>query len=407
MQCYQISFFPRPTIRLLTGLLLCVIALQHQSAFAEEADAADQTKPSMSELLTDPEDGKLDASAFLATTKGFLPIVSIITEPAVGFGAALALVFFHDSIQNRAEQMKQLNAEGKQVRLAPPSLTGVFGLATENGSRMGGVFHFGVWKHDQLRYTGALMLPSMNLDFYGIGDFLPIDSVSYKLKGHYFLQELVSRLGGSDFFLGGNYKHTKFDVNLDSAINIPGIPQRVTIRSSGIGLVAKFDSRNSIFTPDSGTNINIEASFYREALGSDNNFTMLSTHFRTWLPLHSNWTLGLRLDGDFSSDSTPFYMLPAISLRGISATRYQGEQAVTVEAELRWDFTPRWSLVGFAGAGRTATNTMNELVKSKTHPAAGAGFRYLLARLFHLRVGLDVAKSQEESAIYITMGSAW
>ncbi len=408
MQRYQISFFLKPTLCLLAGLLLCMIALHPQSAFAEETNpAAEQTKPTLSELLTDPEDGQLDASAFLATTKGFLPVVSIITEPAVGFGAALGLVFFHDSIQNRAEQMKQLNAEGKQVRLAPPSLTGLFGMATENGSRAGGVFHFGVWKHDQLRYTGALMLPAMNLDFYGVGDFLPVDSVSYELKGHYFLQELISRIGDSDFFLGGNYKHTKFVVSLDSAINIPVIPQSVTIRSSGIGLVAKFDSRNSMFTPDTGTNIIIEASFYREAFGSDNNFNMLLTHFRTWLPIRSNWTLGLRLDGDFSSDDTPFYMLPAIRLRGISATRYQGDHAVTAEAELRWDFTPRWSLVGFAGAGRTATYTVNELVKSKTHPAVGAGFRYLLARLFHLRVGIDVAKSQEESAVYITMGSAW
>ena len=398
----------KSAVCMVAGLLLFVSIMYPQAALSEEIAAVpEEIKPTLSELLTDPQDGKLDASAFLATTKGFLPVVSIITEPAVGFGAALGLVFFHDSIKNRAEKMKASNPDGSKVRLAPPSLTGLFGLATENGSLGAGVFHFGVWKHDTLRYTGALMFPSMNLDFYGIGDYLPIDSVSYNLKGSFFLQELLARIADSDFFLGANYKNTQFDVKLDSAIDIPDIPQSVSVRSSGIGFVAKYDSRSSIFTPDYGSDIKVEATFYRDAIGSDNDFTLFLTHLRTWLPLHQDWTLGLRLDGDFSSGDTPFYMLPAISLRGISATRYQGDQAVTAEAELRWDFTPRWSLVGFAGAGRTATSSANELVKSKSHPAAGLGFRYLLARLFHLRAGIDIATSQEESAVYITMGSAW
>ena len=35
-------------------------------------------------LFTDPEDGALDASEWLLEKKGFLPVPTIITEPAVG-----------------------------------------------------------------------------------------------------------------------------------------------------------------------------------------------------------------------------------------------------------------------------------------------------------------------------------
>ena len=38
---------------------------------------------------------------------------------------------------------------------------------------------------------------------------------------------------------------------------------------------------------------------------------------------------------------------------------------------------------------------------------AGAGFRYLLARLFGIRAGIDVARGPEDWALYIVVGSAW
>ncbi|WP_456404051.1 hypothetical protein [Thiolapillus sp.] len=44
--------------------------------------------------LIDPQDGYLDASNWLATRTGFLPVPIIITEPAVGYGGGLALAFF-------------------------------------------------------------------------------------------------------------------------------------------------------------------------------------------------------------------------------------------------------------------------------------------------------------------------
>ncbi len=50
---------------------------------------------SFMDKFIDPKDGKLDASDWLLKHKGFLPVPEIITEPAVGYGAGLALLFFH------------------------------------------------------------------------------------------------------------------------------------------------------------------------------------------------------------------------------------------------------------------------------------------------------------------------
>jgi hemolysin activation/secretion protein len=100
-------------------------------------------------------------------------------------------------------------------------------------------------------------------------------------------------------------------------------------------------------------------------------------------------------------------MLPFVWLRGIPALRYQGEAAATFEAELRWDFTRRWSLVGFIGEGWTSYDHFSDTALKDGHIAGGIGFRYLLARAFRLRAGIDLARGPEDSAIYITVGNAW
>ena len=69
--------------------------------------------------------------------------------------------------------------------------------------------------------------------------------------------------------------------------------------------------------------------------------------------------------------------------------------------------TRRWSLVGFAGTGWTARGDLSELGENGNHPAGGFGFRYLVARLFNLRAGIDVGFSEEDTAVYLTTGSAW
>ena len=76
------------------------------------------------------------------------------------------------------------------------------------------------------------------------------------------------------------------------------------------------------------------------------------------------------------------------------------------EVEARWDVTPRWSLVGFVGSGWTA-DSIGELGGESGIVAGGGGFRYLLARRYGLRVGLDVARGPDDTVVYMAVGSNW
>jgi hypothetical protein len=117
-----------------------------KSTDVSEDESSDET--SKRDLFFDSEDGKLDFSAFLATATGFLPVASLITEPAVGYGGTFGLMFLHDSITGRAEAVATRNPDGTLKRLPPPSITWVGGFATQNGSWGAGLAHLGIFKED-------------------------------------------------------------------------------------------------------------------------------------------------------------------------------------------------------------------------------------------------------------------
>ena len=386
--------------------ILCV--LSWMLALSDTAYAA-----SFFEQFIDPHDGKFDASQWLIDAKGFLPVPIIVTEPAVGFGAGAALLFFHakkdDPYLKEAKTSFQKDSVVQKTSL-PPSISGVIGLATENGTWAGGGFHWGTWKKDHIRYTGALAYPSVNLTFYG-SENRPVlkNGIDYNLKGWFLLQEIIFRIKNSNFFLGPKLTYFDSVSSIDFKIPAEGIkPWELGLKNYGLGLALKYDSQDNIFTPSSGINADFSTLFYKGEGGliSSREYTLTDATSRIYWKLFEDLVLGWRLDGGFSGGDTPFYSLPYIDLRGIPAMRYQGKYALATDVETRWDVNDRWSLVFFGGVGRTA-DSMSDFSDSEDRWAGGAGFRYLMARMLGLYTGVDIARGPEEWAFYIQVGSAW
>ena len=93
-------------------------------------------------------------------------------------------------------------------------------------------------------------------------------------------------------------------------------------------------------------------------------------------------------------------------MRGIPILKYQGNTDVLAEMETRWDVVEGWSAIAFGGTGK-AFNEWSEFKNAAWIFSYGAGFRYLIARAFKLRVGVDVAHGPGTWAYYIVFGSNW
>lgn len=366
---------------------------------------------SMMDDFIDPQDGMFDVSHWLAERKGFFPIPFIITEPAVGFGLGAGLLFLHDPLAGKTAEGKTFDPQNidKKGRIIPPSVSGVFGGYTENDSWFVGGAHMGVWKNDDIRYTGVLAQASLNLKFYGLdgGNGPSSNGLNFNIEPTIFLQEVKFRIKDSDFFAGINY------LLLDSTIefSLSGLPieipaQKFDSTSASISLLLDYDSRDTLFTPSSGLSSGIKASFFREAFGSDDEFEKYKAYAKFFTPLTERLVLGLRGEVETLNGDPAFYQYPFINLRGIPAMRYQGETVTVGEAEFRWNFISRWSLILFGGIGNVESADF-VVAADDTVYTKGAGFRYFIARRFGAHAGVDVAKGPEDTVFYITFGQAW
>lgn len=374
------------------------------TAQAEVAAASAEPRQGFRELLHDPQDGHLDMSEWLLNHRGALPVPIVITEPALGYGGGVALIFFHRPAGSGATRT---TASGK-TRFISPNIYGVMGLKTENGSKAyggGAMLHF---DEDRWRYKGGAAKASLNLDFYTQGRFLPVTEIGYNVDGLVSFQQVQRRIGDEDFYVGLTWIYMDMDVGFDTASDRDFFTDKeVSQKTSGLGFSLEYDTRDNPFTPSSGWTTELTGNFYRQGLGGDVDFDSWRAKTFAYLPVFDHrLVVGGRLDLRAVDGDVPFYRLPYVDMRGIAAGRYQDRRAAMLETELRWNLTPRWALIGFLGAGR-AWGRRDSFGDATTAVAKGAGFRYLLARKLGLYGGLDYAWGPEDHTFYIQMGSAW
>jgi outer membrane protein assembly factor BamA len=350
--------------------------------------------------LWSPEDGWLDISSFVDKAYGFVPLAIPITEPAIGYGLGGALIFI-DKPQGKE----------KAAGFGRPNLSGVGGMATENGTWGLGAFDLRHWHKDTVQTQVGGVYASVNLDFYGLSDdsILKEHPLSYNLEPLGGMMQVRYRLGNTRCWAGLNYMAATTQVRFDAPEATPGLPDyQKESRIAGLTPSFSYDSRNNVFTPTRGTYLEASLGLFSPTLGGDDDFQRGSVTLIQYLPLSRKWTVGVRADAYVSAGDVPFYMRPFVILRGAPAMRYQGESVVQGEAELRWQCWKRFSLVGFAGFGKTWSNT-ERFERTDDVTTGGAGFRYEIARKYGLHMGLDVAfgPDDEQPAIYIQFGSAW
>lgn len=345
--------------------------------------------------LHDPQDGGFDMSRFLLERNGFLLVPIFITEPAIGNGGGLAAMFFDQPAQSQESKDR-----GERI---PPNIYGGGAMRTENGTNAafaGGKFHF---DDDRWRWLGALGKTSFNLDYYTASD----RKIAYNLDGWFTLQEFAHRIGLTPLYVTARWLYA----DLDSSFAVEGDRQLIQPRlfenkSSGVGAGFEYDTRDNTLTPTSGLLASGRATFFLPAIGSDDAYQNYRTNVFAYFPFAERWIFAARADYRAARGDAPFYVLPSIDLRGIAYGRYQDTNAGMLEGELRFKVAPRWTVLGFSGAGR-AWGQRSDFGDAATRSTYGVGMRYTIARALGLDVGLDYAHGPGDNTWYIQVGSAW
>ncbi len=376
--------------------------------------AAQDPKPldqqSFSELTTDDKDGSFDVSKFLLTRGAFLPVPMIITEPAVGYGGGLAAIFFHKPPFGDLDELPPDGDESRRLQLVPRSASFVAGGGTVEGSYFAGGGHFESWDDGGWRLMGAAIHASPNLKYYGEGSTVDLqdDPLEYRIRTTAAVVQLQRRIVGP-LFIGVRYQFLSTEVAFEDRQTVaPGVGIAGTKfheNTAGIGVPITLDTRDSVMTPTKGVLLEVHPKFYDESLGGDTQFLRVDSTAVGYLQLPPFIWSG-RLCADIVSGTPPFYQLPFVSMRGVPLLRYMGRKVLSLETELEYGITSRWSVSAFMGVGKAEMGA-DQLDSNETVYAGGVGFRYLIARRFGLKAGVDVAVSNRDHAIYLQVGSAW
>ena len=336
-------------------------------------------------IFRDSIDNAIDLSSFLMKKHGILPVISPITEPAVGYGAIGGALYFVPK------------SDPKQQ----PDIIAAAGGITSNGSWLSGGGYIGFWDEDKIRYRGVAGYGEIAIDFY-IKSNTPLE---INLNTFFFLQQVNYRLGKSNFFLGAKYQLTKITIPIFKESEIID-PLDLESLNSGIGIITEFDNLNNILSPTKGARVHFSYDQNLEVLGSNRDWGKLTFFTHLYFPVNKTWIPALRIESSLVTGKPPFYVKPFVYLRGVPAVRYQGDLIMLAETEQLFNITPRWGLLGFTGMGR-AFDSIENMKSDEIVWNAGGGFRYLIARALGLKVGADIARGPEDWEFYVTIGTAW
>jgi hypothetical protein len=326
-----------------------------------------------------------------------------ISNPTVGTGLGAVSMFLY-----------------KAGEKAPTSSTAFGGFYTNNDSWGVGVSQKTYLREDRFRLNGLLGYGNINIDFSGIGTELGNQGVTVPVtwKGTFFVPDFLVRF--AEHFYGGlRYRFLEMETGVDpQKISVGGKPifpgvdwtAESRVRSSGLGPVMNYDSRDNTFFPHRGTFLDVNAIFASESLGSDFDYQIYQGAYNSYFRIAETMTLAYRLYGRFTAGRVPLYDLSYFGahndLRGYAAGQYVDKSMIATQLEFRWKFWKRWGMVAFGGIGEVARDLRGFDLGSLL-PSAGAGLRYMVSEKERVNVSVDYARGREGDAVYFYIGEAF
>jgi hypothetical protein len=329
-----------------------------------------------------------------AARKGNWIVVPIpVANPTVGNGLQITALYLHP---------KQPGEES-----APGATSGVVVMATDGGARLAGIFHDSSHANDRYRLNGFVGAGKFDLKFYGIGADAPLrdNPLPYEMSGAIARLRGEVRIPGTEsWFAGLTYQFLQSTLTIQASQLVSGLPDLPTnFRTAALGPHVTYDTRDSNYYPTEGQYVRAGWLDYSPRWGSDFAFDKVDAFYNHYLSFGAASVLALRGRLQTASKSTPFFALPTLDMRGFSRDRYRDNNTLSLTAEWRHKFAPRWGVVAYAEAGRIGPS-LTALSEGRIIKTFGAGVRWKVTAERDMNIGLDFAVSSDDRSVFIQIG---
>jgi hypothetical protein len=324
-----------------------------------------------------------------------------VSSPAIGSGIVPVLAYIFPI--------------GAEDHVSPPSVVGVAGLITNNGTRglaVGADLYF---KENTYQVEAGYARGNLNYDLYGLGsgDNSGGRKLPLKQTGKVFLAEALRRVPWK-FFLGPRFLagDSLLTLNAGSVHNI-AIPPDLGLHTSlrAIGVRLKRDTTINRFYPTNGTFVDLTSDFFSQALGGKYSFQSYKATFNKYVSLTNSQVLAYNAFACGTGGSPPFYGNCIYGtnnqLRGYVAGRYFDRYMVETQLEYRLTLPKRFGVVGFGGIGEVIPGG-NQIFRAKKFlPGVGAGLRFELSKAYHVNLRADLAQGRDGHTFSMGIGEAF
>lgn len=293
----------------------------------------------------------------------------------------------------------------KDDKVSPPSVVGMAGLVTNNGSRAFGAYADLFLKEDTFRITALYARGNLNYDLYGIG--LGSGNAGRKLPleqtGQIFRSELLRRVGW-DFFLGVRFWTGSSDIlprMTGGTASQPEPPPDIGLETAlrAVGVRLNRETAPNRFYPTTGTLLDFSSDFFSEDLGSKYSFQAYRFTFNKYGSLSKNQVLAYNLFICGTGGTPPFYGNCIYGtnneLRGYTAGRYLDRYMFATQLEYRLTLPKRLGIVGFGGIGEVVPGGSQLFRINNVLPGGGGGLRFQLSKAHRVNLRADFARGKD------------
>jgi hypothetical protein len=378
-------------------------AQNSQQTDVSKSDSRQATPPVGQGSSESQTETKVEQQEISARKGSFVIAPMPIASPALGTGIIPILGYIFPLSKND--------------QVSPPSVVGMAGIVTDNGSRGFGSYADLYMKENTYRITAAYLRGNLNYDLYGVG--LAAGNAGHKLpleqSGQVFRSEVLRRVGWN-LFLGLRFWTGSSKIVVRSASSTqsgpeppPDIGFDTALRALGVRL--NRETTPNRFYPTSGTLLDFTSDFFSQALGSKYTFQAYKLTFNKYGSLSKNQVLAYNLFVCGTGGQPPFYgncIYGANNeLRGYTAGRYLDRYMFATQLEYRLSLPKRFGVVGFGGVGEVVPGGSQVLRINNFLPAGGGGLRFQLSKAYRVNLRADFARGKETWTWSMGIGEAF
>jgi len=255
------------------------------------------------------------------------------------------------------------------------------------------------------------------LFYYGVGPYTTRADTNLMKHRFLILEGKALRRVKGDLYTGVHYRlESFFDLDWQFPARIPsGLPGGYGGHSSGLGITAQLDARNSTTTPTRGHFLLLDYLRQVHWLGSDFDYDQVALDARVYLPVRSGRdVIALNLYGEWNGADVPIQSMArlsdyssAILARGVYLGRFRDRDELIAQADYRGHLKGRFGYVVLGSAGNVF-GTGDAGLFDRVKYTYGAGLRFNVNPADPLNLRVDYTRTSfGESGLSIGAAEAF